>query len=393
MNLSFDKMIDRSEQYSAKWGNIPEKSGIIPMSVADMDLPSASLLTQQLEKSARSGIYGYTLLPANYSDVVKNYLLRHYQYDVTNEDILFCPRVIQAISIYIREFTRISEHIGIFTPSYSPILNAILYNQRILEPCELIYQNEKCHIDFEKLEQCFQRISTFILISPHNPTGIVWSRDELQKIADLAEKYQVFIISDDVHADFDFSRNKHIIISTLNRYVENHSMICTSPAKTFNIPGLEIANIIIANPEVRTKFKQCMLALGMHNPQFFAVPAIMSAYQFCDDWIEQLRIYIRENRQLTIDFFAKEIPELKVTQSEGTFLLWINYAQLNINEDRLKHWFIDLSNIEVSWGSDFFTHQPFFRINIALPRTVLQESLRKLKQGFILLQKEDCHHE
>lgn len=183
--------------------------------------------------------------------------------------LFFCPRIIQTISIYIREFTKITDRIGTFTPSYSNILNIILHNQRTLEFCELDYQNGNYSINFEELEKCFQKINAFILISPHNPTGIVWSIKELQRIAELAEKYKVFIISDDIHADFNFSGKKHVVISTLNKYVESHSMICTSPTKTFNIPGLEISNIIIANKEVREKFKQCMLELGLHNQNFF----------------------------------------------------------------------------------------------------------------------------
>ncbi|WP_101776263.1 MalY/PatB family protein [Pasteurella oralis] len=391
----FDVFTDRSNCNSAKWA-ITRQYGkdMISMSVADMDLPAPQMLIDYLAQQNRTGIYGYTILPDNYYDIVRRYLLRHYQYEIANEHIIFCPRIIQAISIYIKEFTSPKDSICLLTPSYAPILNAILLNNRTVKRCELIYQAGKYVIDFHQLEKCFETAKTFILISPHNPTGVVWSRSDLQHIAALAEKYGVFILSDDVHADFDFSGDKHMIISAISAYVEKHSIICTSPAKTFNIPGLEIANLLIRNKKVRDKFQGCMQALGMHNPNFFSIPALQIAYQYCDDWLDKLKHYIYHNKLIVKDFFTQEIPQLEVFNSEGTYLIWVNYSKLQINEEKLKHWFLDLSHIEVSWGSDFGREgQSFFRMNVAMPRALLKESLQKMKQGLALLMQEELNYE
>ncbi|WP_040976940.1 MalY/PatB family protein [Necropsobacter massiliensis] len=391
----FDIFIDRSKSSSAKW-EMTHKYGedIIPMSVADMDLSAPRKMIEYLSRQNNVGIYGYTILPDNYYDIVRKYIFRHYNYKTTNDSILFCPRIIQAISIYIKEFTSKNDRICILTPSYSPIIDAITLNERYAEKCELVYHKGNYSIDFHKLEKCFKISKAFILISPHNPTGIVWSYNELQKISQLAEKYRVFILSDDVHADFDFSDNKHIIISTLSKYIENNSIICTSPAKTFNIPGLEISNLIIYNNNVRTKFQKCMQALGMHNPNFFSIPAINIAYQYCDEWLESLKHYIYQNKILVREFFNQNIPQLEIANSEGTYLVWINYSKLHINEEKLKHWFIDLSHIEVSWGSNFGVKDlPFFRMNIAMPRSLLEECLDKIKNGLTLLIQEEINYE
>ncbi|OOR97202.1 aminotransferase [Canicola haemoglobinophilus] len=392
---AFDIFVDRGNTNSAKW-SILNKYGkdMISMSVADMDLLAPQMLIDKLAQQNRMGIYGYTILPDNYYDIVRKYIFRHYQYEIASENIVFCPRIIQAISIYIKEFTKPSDHIAVLTPSYAPIVNAILLNNRIVESCALIYQAGSYRIDFEQLEKCFQVAKTFILISPHNPTGTVWSHSDLYRIATLAEKYGVFILSDDVHADFDFSGNKHIIISTISKYVEKHSIICTSPAKTFNIPGLEISNLLICDRKIRQNFQGCMQALGMHNPNFFSIPAIQVAYQYCDDWVGELRNYIFQNKLIVKNFFAQEIPQLEVINSAGTYLIWVNYSQLQITEEKLKYWFIHLSNIEVSWGSDFgHEGRSFFRMNVAMPRSLLRKSLERIKQGFILLLQEDTYHE
>ncbi|WP_373101271.1 MULTISPECIES: MalY/PatB family protein [Pasteurellaceae] len=390
----FDTFVDRTASNSAKW-ETGRKYGIniIPMSVADMDLPAPGILIESLAEQNSAGIYGYTILPDDYYDIVRKYLFRHYHYTVANEHILFCPRIIQAISIYIKEFTSPNDSICIFTPSYAPILNAISLNNRNIMQCKLIYQKGAYSIDFNELEKCFITAKTFILISPHNPTGIVWSRNDLHKIAELAEKHEVFILSDDVHADFDFSGNGHLIISALSSYVENHSIICTSPAKTFNIPGLEIANLLICNNNVRDKFQTCMQSLGMHNPNFFSVPAISVAYQYCDTWLNELRNYIYQNKLTVKAFFHREIPQLDIVNSEGTYLIWVNYRKLHITEEKLKHWFLDLSHIEVSWGSDFGAEgDSFFRMNVAMPRTLLIKCLKKIKHGLDFLMQEGTNY-
>ncbi|MEE6076748.1 MalY/PatB family protein [Avibacterium paragallinarum] len=384
-NLTFDTIIDRSATFSAKWQNQSvEYPDFISMSVADMDLSAPKELVEQLELFNRIGIYGYTLLPANYFDVVRQYLERHYHYVVSNDEIVFCPRIIQAVSIYIREFTQVGEKVCLFTPSYSPIANTVILNDRQILRCPLIYKDNQYAIDFSLLETCFKQAKTFILISPHNPTGRVWITEELQKIAQLAEKYGVFIISDDVHADFTFSAPSHQMIAAMNDYVKEHSMICTSPAKTFNIPGLEISNILISNEKMREKFHRTLLQLGIHNPNYFAVPAIMTAYQHCDIWIEQLKNYIAENKQQAKAFFATEIPQLDVTTSEGTYLLWINYRKLALTEKQLKERLRNVAQVEMAWGTDFgIEGTGFFRMNVAMPRSLLQKALIQVKNALM----------
>ena len=395
MEINFDKQVDRVGTDSAKWDIPCSKYGsdIIPLSVADMDLPAPQEVIEVLNKRNQLGVYGYTIIPDDYYSLVTAYFKRHYAYDVSPEEVVFCPRIIQAISIYIREFTIEHDTICLFTPSYSPILNAVLLNNRKLSQCPLVYQDQEYHIDFEKLEVCFSCSDVFILISPHNPTGLVFTIQDLNRIASLAEKYNVFIISDDIHADFDFSGEKHHIISSVSNYVKENSIICTSPSKTFNLAGLEISNLIIHNQTIRHKFNRLLQQLGFHNPNYFAIPAIKTAYQNCDLWLHELQKYIFKNKRLVKCFFAEHIPELEVVNTIGTYLLWVNYSRLGIDEQRLKYWLLHLSKIEMSWGSDFGEEgDTFFRMNIAVPAPCLIACLDRMKQGFILLKKEGLYY-
>lgn len=377
----FEKIISRHATYSAKWSN--NNQAVIPLSVADMDIAVPDFMMQSLSEFVQKGIYGYTILSQDWNTVTANWLNRHYHWSIDPQHIVFCPRVIQAVSLYIQNYTQCGDNITILSPAYHPISQAVIANQRVLLESPLIYSNQQYHIDFDDLEQKFSQSVCFILLSPHNPTGTVWSKNDLLKITELAEKYNVFIISDDVHADFIFGEQQHNVISTLSPFVEQNSFICMSPSKTFNIAGLEVANIVIANEQHRQKFKDCLLAAGIHNPNYFSVPAYLSAYTQGDDWLSALKTYLAENRQWVIKTCQQHFPQWRVTQSNGTYMLWINYQQMNINEQQLKHWFYDLADIEMSWGTDFgVAGDGFFRINIAVPRTILHEAFERLISTF-----------
>ncbi|HGM5491221.1 TPA: MalY/PatB family protein [Serratia fonticola] len=378
---NFDKQISRNGTYSAKWNGEQHASSYrtIPLSVADMDIPLPEKVINRLTEFSQKGIYGYTLLSADWGECVAQWMLRHYQWHINPQHVVFCPRVIQAVSLYLQNFTQAGDAIVSLTPAYHPISNAVAVNQRQLLESELLYHDGCYSINFTDLEEKFQRASCFILLSPHNPTGTVWDHAVLTKIAALAEKYQVFIISDDVHADFIFSNRQHQVISSLNHYVEQNSFICTSPAKTFNIAGLEVANIIIANDKHRQKFQRCLEAAGIHNPGYYTVPALLTAYLDCDDWLLALKHYLAANRELVCTTLQAHFPDWVITRGEGTYMLWVNYQSSNLTETELKDWFLERAGVEMSWGSGFgAAGRGFFRINIATPRAILAEALARI---------------
>lgn len=375
----FDRIISRYHTYSAKWdeAELRHQRRVIPLSVADMDLPTAPEIIQAVHQ-ANNGIYGYTILGEGYQQIVADWLARHYDFQVNPTYIIHCPRVIQAISLYLQHLTQEQEAVGLFTPSYSPIMNCITLNRRNIITCELSYNGQNYEIDEKRLEACFQHIRTFILISPHNPTGIVWNIEQLNLIAQLAEKYGVIIVSDDVHADFVFGK-KHSLIASLNDYIAEHSITCTSPAKSFNMPGLEISNIIIQNDKIRSDFQKILERTGFHNPNYFSIPALYCAYTQCDEWLLQLKDYIIENKRIVTAYFAEKLPQLVVCPTDGTYLMWINYTALSLSPTEFKQLILTHANIELAWGEDFGeSGKGFFRLNTALPRAMLIECLNKI---------------
>ena len=376
-NYNFDEVISRRGTYSAKWESASPT--VIPLSVADMDIAAPDFIIHALAQANQKGIYGYTLLADDWGAVVADWLQRHYAWEVNPQHIVFCPRVVQAVSLYIQNFTRPDDKIVTLTPAYNPICQAVQSNNRMLLQSALIYHQGCYQIDFDDLENKFKSARCFILLSPHNPTGTVWTRRDLIKIAALAEKYGVFIISDDVHADFIFAEGQHQVISSISRYVQQNSFICTSPAKTFNLAGLEVANIVIANDEHRKKFSAALFAAGIHNPGYFAVPAQIAAYRHGDCWLAALKNYLAANRAWVKSFCQRHFPEWHICKGEGTYLLWIDYRQMGISEESLRHWFSTLAGVEMSWGSGFGDEgRGFFRVNIAAPRSLLAEAFERL---------------
>lgn len=333
---NFNKLISRQNTYSAKWCNSNEN--VIPLSVADMDIPAPDFIINELTQFNLKGIYGYTDISCNWNEVAINWFKTQYQWTVAPESIVFCPRVIQAVSLYIQNFTHLGDKITTLSPAYHPISHTVCVNHRDLLESPLIYRDGYYEIDFDDLENKFKQSVCFILLSPHNPTGTVWQQADLIKIAKLAQKYHVFIISD------------------------------------------EIANIVIANPEYREKFKQCLIAAGIHNPGYFSVPAFLQAYTLQgQQWLSELKTYLADNRRWVKEQCERHFPNWVITQSHGTYMLWINYQKMQLTEEQLKHWFVSLAEVEMSWGRGFgAVGDGFFRINIATPRSILETVFTRL---------------
>ncbi|HEY4391927.1 MAG TPA: MalY/PatB family protein, partial [Paenibacillus sp.] len=341
MSYNFDQVISRFDTNSAKWDGAADTLGrdVIVLSVADMDLQAPPKVVDKVAAMARHGIYGYTDARPPYYATVQRWLERAYNWSVPEDWIVFCPRIVQAVSIIIERFTKPGDRILMHTPAYQPIANAVEINDRQLVESRLLLRDGKYEIDFDDMERQMKNgIKIVLLISPHNPTGRVWTKQELERIAELCIRYDALIVSDDIHADFIHEGHEHTIIAKLSQQVAERSIICTSPGKTFNLASLEIANIVIPNEQLRERFRYGLRQAGIHNPTFFAVPALEVAYTECDDWLEELRSYIKGNIAYTEAFFNEHMPELKIIKTEGSFLLWVDCSAYSKNESDLVEW-------------------------------------------------------
>lgn len=379
----FNQIVSRRNTNSAKWDEIIEKTGnekLIPLTVADMDFPVAPEIENEVIKVAIHGIYGYTNVSERYLLASKRWIENNYNYSIEKEWIVYSPRVIQAISLYIQNNTRPSDKIMVFTPLYDPIQNAVRVNNRELITSSLLLKNGKYFIDFDDFrEKISNGVKMLIMVSPHNPVGRVWDKRELEEIVKICKEFNVLIFSDEVHADFVWDK-KFISMAEFFDIYEN-IIIGMAPSKTFNIPGLEASNIIIKNEKLRNELILYLRQAGIHNPSYFCIPAVCAAYELGDEWLGIAKKVIRDNISYARNFFENELKGFKVIEGEGTYLIWVDYRETGLSEDDLSEIMYEKANVAFSLGSSFGSEGVgFFRINVASPRVLLEEAFGRIKK-------------
>ncbi|MFC5465332.1 MalY/PatB family protein [Lederbergia graminis] len=382
MRNSFDQIINRFNTNSAKWDELAEQYGreVIALSVADMDIPAPKVLVNKMVEMARHGIYGYTDLSSSYYAAVQDWYKRMYDWEIPREWIVFSPRIVQAVSLIIQNFLEEGDKVLVHTPSYGPITNAVTLNNRTLIESPLLLKDGRYEIDFEDTEAKMKAgVKVLLFVSPHNPTGRVWTKVELKRLGELCVKYNVLLISDDIHSDFTYGEHRHTFISNISEEIAQHSIICTSPAKTFNLASLEIANIIIPNDKLRTQLQKNIVQAGIHNPTFFAVPALEVAYTQCDVWLKELKDYVQQNMNYVKVSCEQHLPKVNTLVTEGTYLMWLDARKWSEKESDLKKWILDEAKVALSFGSSFGNeYEGFIRINVGTPRPLLEEGLRRI---------------
>ena len=380
----FDNIVSRRYTNCAKWDEIIDEYGIedlIPLTVADMDYRIAPEIVNAVIDAANHGIYGYTNVSEKYIELSKIWAKNNYGFCPENEWIVYCPRIIQAISLIIQNYTEKNDKILVFTPLYDPIQNAVRINDRELVECPLILDSGHYEIDFEDFEEKIKGgVKVFISVSPHNPVGRVWSEEEIRKTVEICKQYGVLIISDETHADFIW-KNKFISYASYYNIYDN-IIIGLSTSKNFNIAGLEASNIIIKNENLRKSFKHLLKQAGIHNPSYFCIPAVIAAYEYGKEWLELAKEKIKENIDFAKEFFETQMRGFKVVDIEGTYLLWVDYRSTGISEEMLKDLMLYKAHIAFSLGSGFGEDgRGFFRVNVALPKAKLEEALLRFKNN------------
>lgn len=381
----FENLVDRRNTSSAKWDETIMNVGIeevVPLTVADMDFKASPEIVSSMVEAANHGIYGYTIIEESYIDSVIEWVRKNHNWYPKRQWYVYCPRIIQAIAMFIQNFSEEKDKILIQTPLYDPIQDCIKSNKRTLVSSDLVIKEDHYEIDFDDFESKLRDgVKIFICVSPHNPTGRVWKKWEVEKIVRICKKYEVLIISDEVHADFIWDGDFVSFGEFLDLY--DKIVICNSPSKTFNIPGLEASSVFIKNKYIREKFKGIIHNAGIHNPNYFSVFAVKAAYNDSYEWYELLKKSIKENISYVRDFF-NGLNGFEVTKSEGTFLLWIDYRKSGFSEDDLEQIF-RRSKVLFSLGSGYGqSGRGFIRINVASPKKLLEEALERFREELSL---------
>ncbi len=388
MKYDFDRVIDRTKTNSIKWNKhflkeYFETDDVLPYWVADMDFQCPQPVIDALKERAAEEIYGYSWhkIPA-YLDAVVNWMKRRHDWEIKDEWNVFSPGIVPAIYMLIQTFVNIGEKIIIQPPVYRPFFTGIRNNGRQVLINQLKYENKKYSIDFEDFEEKAKDplSKMFILCSPHNPVGRVWSEKELKKLGDICLENEILIVSDEIHHDLILSAYKHTLFSTISEEFEKNTIMCTAPSKTFNIAGLQTSNIIIPDKKKRDAFINTIdHRNGVELPNSFGVVALIAAYNEGEDWLSQVLEYIEANFKYLKKFVDEHLPDVDFIDPEGTYLAWLDFRKLGMNDKELREFMLKKAKVALDDGSNFGPGgEGFERINVGCPRSLLKECMMRI---------------
>ncbi|ADZ82211.1 MalY/PatB family protein [Cellulosilyticum lentocellum] len=384
MSYSFNEIIPRKGTNSLKYDFTEERGkpkDILPLWIADMDFKVPEVVSKRLNELAAHGIFGYSEVGTSYFEAVSNWMATYHNWKVKEEWLIKAPGVVFAIAMAIRALTKEGDSILIQQPVYHPFSKMILNNDRKLVSNTLIYQDGRYSIDFDDFEKKIveHQVKLFILCNPHNPVGRVWTKEELIKLGDICLKHQILVVSDEIHQDFIYQGYKHEVFMNLNKAYEEITITCTAPSKTFNLAGLQVSNIFIANASVRRKVRKEIARIGYSQLNSAGLVACEAAYTEGREWLEALKTYLMGNLEYLRKFIETKLPEIKLVEPEGTYLVWLDFNALGLKEEALEEFIVKKANLWLNSGSTFGeSGQGFERINIACPREILNQALEQL---------------
>jgi cystathionine beta-lyase len=386
LSMDFNKVLNRKNTNSMKWDFAAERYGsseLWPMWVADMDFQAPQPVLDAMQEVLDHGIFGYHRRPESLKDATTEWIRTRHNWNVSNEQLVFTPGVVPAISHLIQTFTEKGEGVILQTPVYYPFYMLVDNNERTLYKNPLKETNEGFTIDVENLEEQMKAGAKMLLLcSPHNPIGRVWTEDELQQIAALAEKYNVLVVSDEIHADLILS-GVHVPFSKAAEGYDVETITCMAPSKTFNLAALQLSYVVFEKKASQKAYEAHLQRnfVGIDNP--FATAAAEAAYRHGTEWLEELLVHLRENVDYLKDQLESAIPEAHVIKPEGTYLVWIDLRGLGMDKKELEEWLRKEAGVALSDGHIFGDEGAgFVRINVACPRTHIDEGVRRLKEAY-----------
>lgn len=384
--MNFDKEMDRYKSNSLKYDFKSDKNkpnDVFPMWVADMDFKCCDEILNDMHKKIDHGIFGYSKNDENYFNAIKKWYQNNFNTELKQEWLITTPGVVFALATAVKTLTSENDYVLINNPVYYPFTEVIEDNKRKIISSDLILRDNHYEIDFEDFENKIKQynIKVYLLCSPHNPVGRVWSKNELDKIIEICKKYNVFIVSDEIHSDFVWS-GSHTCLLKYQNY-QNNIILCTAPTKTFNLAGLQVSNIFIPNIEVRQKFQLELWNTGYSLINIMGLVACQSAYEKGQDWLDGLKKYLIDNINYVDNFLKEKLPKIKLIYPEGTYLLWLDFNGLNISDEKIEDLLLNEAKLWLDHGKMFGeTGKGFQRLNIALPRKKLEWAMEQLENTF-----------
>lgn len=394
MIYNFDLKTDRTCTNSLKW-NVSD--GELPMWVADMDFPTAPEVREAVLKRAEHGIFGYTIIPEEWYDAYILWWEKWHQFKMKKDWLIFSTGVVPAISSAVRKLTTAGENVLIQTPVYNIFFNSIVNNGRNVVEAPLTYDGDSKNyaVDWTELERKLADPQTtlMILCNPHNPVGKIWDKETLAKIGELCSRYHVTVISDEIHCDLTAPGRSYIPFASVSETCRKISVTCIAPTKAFNLAGLQTAAVVVPDETLRHKMWRALNTDEIAEPNAFAVDAAVAAFTKGDPWLDALREYIAGNKQLVGEFINQNLPKIKAVCSEATYLVWLDCKSLPGDGETICRYLREKTGLYLSEGRQYGKGgEHFLRMNVACPRSLVEEGLNRLQKGMDAYIKEQGNY-
>ncbi|MFR3298924.1 MAG: MalY/PatB family protein [Fusobacterium sp.] len=394
MKFNFNEKVDRSKNHAAKWEEMGAKFGsndLLPMWVADMDIKTAPEIVEAIKEKADQAIFGYVYRPASYYETAAAWCEKRFGYKIDPKTLIHSPGVVPSMNMLVKMLTKEDEKVLIQIPVYPPFAASVKTGKRTLVTNELVKdKNGYYTIDFEDLEKKLsdEKVTLMILCNPHNPVGRVWKKEELQKIGDLCVKYNVRILADEIWRDLVLPGYTHTPIASLSREIENITITCFSPTKTFNIAGLQASFAVFPREEEWKAFDNELGEMDIKRNNPFSLVGFEAAYNHGEEWLSELLVHLEGNAQYVADFVKERLPEIKTVKPEGTYLMWLDFNGLNIAPEEITDMLIKDAKVAMNDGASFGANgKGFARMNIACPRYMVEDAMARIEKAVKNLKK------
>lgn len=384
--MDFNELPNRRGTSSYKWDQGDKLFGdpeVLPLWVADMDFKCSSAIVDAVVNRATQGIYGYTIRSQEYIGAILEWFQRRHSWPIEASWLTDSPGVVPSLSIAVRTLTEPGDEVIVMSPVYNPFYDVIVKNGRIIADSPLLLQDGRYEMDYVRLESLMQGGAKLLLLcSPHNPGGRVWTKDELIQLGELCIQYGVRVVADEIHCDLVFQGHRHYPFASLSPALAEITVTCLAPSKTFNIPGLQTSFAVISNPDMKRSFDGEIAALSIGSVNFFGPAATIAAYTEGEPWLHAVLAYVKDNHDYAVEYLMERLPGLVSVQSEGTYLLWVDCRSLGLSPTELKRLMYREAKIAFNEGSIYGkTGEGFLRINLACPRDVLAEALKRFAEA------------
>jgi cysteine-S-conjugate beta-lyase len=386
MKYDFGKILEREGTACVKYDlrqMFFEDPDVLPMWVADMDFETPDFIQEAIIERAKNPVYGYTFRDKDYYKNIIEWFDRRHQWKVESDWILFSPGVVPALNIAVLSCTNPGDKVIVQPPVYFPFFTAVKDHDRMLVYNQLIKGKNHFTINFDQLEELAKGAKMLILCNPHNPVGRAWTKNELERIAEICLKHNVLVLSDEIHNDLVLNGHKHQVFADISPEVADITITAHAPSKTFNIAGLATSSVIISNKELRLKFEKTLKALHVDMGNLFGFVASNAAFSKGDEWLKQLLDYVKANVDFTEDYLSKHLPKVKMYRPEATYMIWLDFTEYGLSDDELKNIMISEAGLGLSQGITFGPGgENCMRLNVACPKAVLTSALERMRKVF-----------